>query len=143
MLRDFCLNCGSPLVATPRTSSQEGPQLCVCSAPPELLTVLTEQEQAHLPRYAQAKPLTEGDLERLVLCDGRTMSVARLIATAYVAHAIRACLPRVAEREIVQLVYIKRLGSMLFSWPFCDAGSFARPHRSDWLRNGLLTSSPI
>jgi hypothetical protein len=133
MLRDFCLNCGASLV-TPGTVFKEGTDVCVCGAPPELLTVLTEQEQAHLPKYTGAKPLTEGDLERQVWCDGRAMTVAQLIANAYVGHAIRACLPRVGEREIVQLVYIKRLGSMLFTWPFCEVGSFAGPHWLDRMR---------
>jgi hypothetical protein len=129
MLRDFCLNCGSPLAAT-----SSGTTLCICGVCPELLIDLTEQERAHLPRYAQARSLTEEDLGRQVLCDGRVVTVAHLIATAYVGHAIRACLPRVGEREIVQLAYVKRLGSMLFTWPFCDAGSFAGPHRHDRLR---------
>jgi hypothetical protein len=127
MLRNFCLNCGSFLAATPEATSEDGTKLCVCGAPAELLTVLTEQERAHLPKYAQARPLTEGDLERQVLCDGRITTVGQLITTAYVGHAIRACLPRVGEREIVQLVYVKRLGSILFTWPFCEGGGCAGP----------------
>jgi hypothetical protein len=134
MLRDFCLNCGSPFATASEVVTEEGTNLCACGASSELLTVLTVQEQAHLPIYAQAKPLTEGDLDRQVLCDGRVVTVAQLIATAYVGHAIRACLPRVGEREIVQLTYAKHLGSMLFTWPFCKAGGFAGPHRSNRLR---------
>jgi hypothetical protein len=134
MLRNFCLNCGSSFAAASEVVTEEGTNLCVCGASSELLTVLTVQEQAHLPIYAQAKPLTEGDLDRPVLCDGRVVTVAQLIATAYVGHAIRACLPRVGEREIVQLAYVKHLGSMLFTWPFCKAGSFAGPHRPNRLR---------
>jgi hypothetical protein len=129
MLRDFCLNCGSRFAAM---SARNNP--CVCGASSELLSVLTEQEHADLPKYEHARSLTEGDLERQVLCDGRVVTVAHLIATAYVGHAIHACLPRVGEREVVQLAYVKHLGSMLFAWPFCDAGSFAGPHRHDRVR---------
>jgi hypothetical protein len=134
MLRNFCLNCGSSFAAASEVVTEEGTNPCICGVSSELLTVLTMQERAHLPIYAQARSLTEGDLERQVLCDGRVVTVAQLIATAYVGHAIRACLPRVGEREIVQLAYAKHLGTMLFTWPFCKAGSFAGPHRSNRLR---------
>jgi hypothetical protein len=134
MLRNFCLNCGSSFTAASDVIAEEGTNPCVCGASSELLTILTVQEQAYLPIYAQAKPLTEGDLERQVLCDGRVVTVAQLIGTAYVGHAIRACLPRVGEREIVQLAYVKHLGSMLFTWPFCNSSSFGGPHRPNRLR---------
>jgi hypothetical protein len=133
MLRNFCLNCGSTFAATSEVVTEEGANPCVCGASSEMLTVLTAQEQANLPIYAKARSLTDGDLECQVLCDGRVVTVAHLIATAYVANSIRACLPRVGEREIVQLAYAKHLGCMLFSWPFCKADSFAGPHRSNRL----------
>jgi hypothetical protein len=76
--------------------------------------------------------LTEGDLERKILCNGRVVSVAHLFATAYVGHAVHAFLPRVGEGELVQLAYVTRVGSMLFTWPFCDTD--ARLPRRDRLR---------
>ena len=131
MLRDFCLNCGSPLAraGTPSIGYQQRESLCICAASPELLTILERQEQAHLPVYTQGRPLLEGDLQRQVLCDGRALTVAELIGVGYAANAIRALMPRVTERELVQLVYIKRVGSVLFTWPFCETG-LAGPHHA-------------
>jgi hypothetical protein len=141
MLRDFCLNCGSPLSITPRLGTQPRTSICVCEASSELLTLLERQEQAHLPVYAQARPLLEPDFQRLIQCDGHALTVADLIGAGYAANAIRACMPRVAERELVQLVYIKRVGSVLFTWPFCEP-SFAGPHQVDRLRSSTAQSSP-
>jgi len=133
MLRDFCLNCGSPLPFLAALATRQRAHPCVCTASSELLHLLERQEQAHLPQYVQARPLSETDLERLVLCDGRPLTVAQMIGVGYAANAIRALVPRVADRELVQLVYIKRVGSVLFTWPFCESG-LAGPHRPERLR---------
>jgi hypothetical protein len=98
-----------------------------------LLNLLERQEQTHMPVYVQARPLAEADLARQVLCDGRPLTVAELIGVGYAANAIRALVPRVGDRELVQLVYIKRVGSVLFTWPFCETG-LAGPHRPERLR---------
>jgi hypothetical protein len=141
MLRDFCLNCGSPLSLPPKLDPGASTNVCVCAASPELLAALERQELMFLPHYAQARALNAADLDRRVLCDGRSLTVAELIGSAYVANAIRACVPRVAEGEIVQLVYIKHVGSVLFTWPLCEAGNLAGPHRPERLRTA--TAAPL
>src|ERR1700733_7352357 len=87
--RDFCLYCGS--LFTPGPDTLVSP--CRCSAFPELLDDLEQQEQVDLAAYRQGRHLTWEDLGRTVLVDGKAVRLKDLLAQLDFAGAIRAFPP--------------------------------------------------
>jgi hypothetical protein len=112
--RDFCLYCGTPMA---QETGQAPP--CRCAANADMMDDLEQQERVDLMEYSQGWPLTPQHWDLKVRVEGRPVRIAQLLAQLNFEGAIRAFQPRVTDTEVLQVVYIRRLGTRLFKWFFC------------------------
>jgi hypothetical protein len=77
---------------------------------------LERRERAHLEEFAKARLLTMRDMSERVRTEEGPVSVAELLAQITHPNAIREFGVRRTDRELVQLVYEKHLGSRLYKW---------------------------